>query len=190
MALANTIGLVARDPTAYHPHGDLFSTGGFGELVLGAGTAFASAQHPASEVVDGTGVTLGRSFRVTGAIATGTLVAESAGDYLVELEISDFSEGAASGNIQYTVQYAPSGGAAGVFAALSATETAGGGGRMQVIRAASTAKKGFTLSAVQRMNTNSAVRAIVTSAAGDVCTVTEGRLRITKIADIDPPSDP
>ncbi len=187
MALTNTIGIVARDPVASQPQPDSFSTGAYGELVIGGGTAFTSAQHPNAEVVDGTGVTLGRQFRVAGAIASGTLQVQDAGDYLVELELSDHSEGAASGNIQYTLQYAPDG-AAGTFAAFSTVETAGGGGRLQTIALALTTKERLGISGVQRLNGGGAVRAIVTSAAGDVCTITEGRIRVTKVADVDPPS--
>ena len=56
MALANTIGLVARDPVGNQPQGDLWSTGAYGELVIGGGTAFASGSNPNAEVIDGTGV--------------------------------------------------------------------------------------------------------------------------------------
>lgn len=185
MALTNTIGVVLRDPTANKPHPDRWYAGAYGELLYGGGTAFASAANPSAEVVDGTGVSLGRQFRVAGTVASGKLVPDDAGDYLVELELADTSDQTASGNVQWDVQYAPDG---ATFAAFSATETAGGGGRMQAIRAAATAKKGVRIAKVQRLAAKSAVRAIVTSAAGDVITITEGALRITKLADEDPPS--
>ncbi len=190
MAATNTIGLVPRDPVGYHPQGDLWSVGAYGELIIGGGTAFASAANPTAEVIDGTGVVVGHQFRVVGTLASGTLVPASAGYYLCELVLSDFSCQTASGNVQFDVQYAPSNGASGTFAAMTTTDTAGGGGRMQVIRATATAKASLSLSAIIKMNANSAVRAVVTSAAGDAITVTEGRLRLIKVADLDPPSDP
>lgn len=186
MTIANpTLGLVPRDPTGSAPHPDNWSVGAYGELIYGGGTAFSSAQHPSSEVIDGTGVTVGRQFKCTGALASGTIAVTHAGDYLVELDLYDFSCGAASGNVQFTIQMAPTDGASGTFAALDATD-AGGGGRLQVIRLALTTKESIRVAGVQHLNANSAVRAIVTSAAGDVITITEGRLRVTKVADNDP----
>jgi hypothetical protein len=185
VALTNTIGSVLREPVNDRAHPDRWYAGAYGELIIGGGTAFSSAANPSAEVVDGTGVTLGRQFRVAGTIASGKLVPQDEGDYLVEFELYDTSDQTASGNVQWDVQYAPDG---TTFAAFSATETAGGGGRMQAIRAAATAKKGIRLAKVQRLVANSAVRAVVTSAAGDAITITEGALRITKLADSDPPS--
>lgn len=190
MAATNTIGNVLRDPELYRSHPDNFSVGAYGELIIGGGTAFQSAANPSAEVIDGTGVVVGHQFRVTGTLASGTLVPASAGFYLVELDLFDTSDQTASGNVQWDVQYAPSNGASGTFAAMTTTDTAGGGGRMQAIRAAATAKKGVRLAAIQKLNANSAIRAVVTSAAGDVITITEGRLRISKVADINPPSNP
>lgn len=183
MAIANpTLGVVPRDPTGSGPHPDLWSSGAFGELIIGGGTAFASAQHPSSEVIDGVGVTVGRQYKCTGTLASGKIAVDHAGDYLVELDLFDFSCGAASGNVQFTLQYAPDG---STFAAFDATD-AGGGGRLQVIRLALTTKESIRVSGVQHLNANSAVRAIVTSAAGDIITITEGRLRVRKVADNDP----
>lgn len=192
MVHTGTIGVVPRDPVNYQPQGDLWSCGGYGELIYGGGTAFATAADPtAGEVIDGTGVVVGNQFRVVGALATGTLVATSAGDYLVELEIFDHSEGSATGNVTWAVEYAPSGGATGTFAAMTTAETVGGGGRMQAIMLALTTKERVRVSAIQRMQGNSAVRAtVLSSGACGVVTVTEGRLRITKIADVDPPVTP
>jgi hypothetical protein len=186
VALANTVGIVPRDPVAYAPQGDLWSVGAFGELLIGGGTAFTSAQHPNAEVIDGTGVTLGRTFGVVGLVSAGSLTIGKAGDYLVELELNDFSCGAASGNVQFSIEYAPDG---VTYAAFSATETAGGGGRMQSIRLALTTKESIKVGGrVQRLNSNSKVRASIVSAAGDVITITEGALRVAKVADVDPPA--
>lgn len=185
MALTGTIGSIPRDPHSGRPDGDLMSTGAYGELEIGGGTAFASAANPAGEVVDGTGVSLGRQYRVAGTISSGSLLAQDAGNYLVELDLADHSEATASGNIQFDVQYAPDG---VTFAAFSATETAGGGGRMQAIMLALTTKERARIAKIQLLAGGGAVRAIVTSAAGGVCTITEGVLRITKVADTDPPS--
>ena len=165
------------------PHPDSLHVGAYCELLIGGGTAFASAANPASEVIDGTGVTLGRVFRALGVIATGAIEVFDPGDYEVELILNDSSEQTASGNVQYDIQYAPDG---ATYAAFGTTDATGGGGRMQAIRLALTSKESIRLSRVQHLNANSAVRAIVTSAAGDVITITEGCLRITKIADNDP----
>lgn len=183
MAIANpTLGNVARDPTNFKPHPERFSIGSWGELIIGGGTDFTSASNPSSEVIDGTGVALGRDYRVTGAVAAGSLTTEEAGDFLVELELFDFSCASASGNVQFTLQYAPDG---VTYAAFDATD-AGGGGRLQVIRAALTSKESIMLRGVQHLNQAGKVRCIVTSAAGGVITITEGRLRLTKVSDNNP----
>jgi hypothetical protein len=153
-----------------------------GELVLGGGTAFTSAQHPSSEVLDGTGVSAGDANGCTLTTSAGTITIARAGDYLVQLNLQDFSCGAASGNVQFTLQYAPDGTTFGAFDA----STAGGGGRMQAIRAAATAKAGLLLSRVQNLKVGSKVRAIVTSAAGDIITVTEGSLSVCQLSDASP----
>lgn len=183
MTIANpTLGNVARDPQNFKPHPDRWSVGAWGELIIGGGTAFTSAANPNAEVIDGTGVTLGRDYRVTGTISAGSLATEEAGDYLVELDLFDFSCQTASGNVQFTLQYAPDG---VTYAAFDATD-AGGGGRMQAIRLALTTKESIRVCGVQHLNGGGKVRAVVTSAAGDAITITEGRLRITKIADNNP----
>lgn len=178
------IGAAVRyqDGTA---HPDRLSAGGFGELQIGGGTAFASAVNPASEVIDGTGVNARRNFRVTLSAAAGTLAPIDPGDaYLVHLDLHDFSCGVASGNVQFTVEYAPDG---VTFAAFGTTDATGGGGRMQAIRLALTTKESISISRVQKLSGTGLVRATVTSAAGDVITITEGALRISKWQDIDPP---
>lgn len=186
MALANTLGIVPRDPTGFSPQGDKWSVGAYADLLIGGGTAFTSAQHPAAEVIDGTGVTLGRSHRCTGLVSAGSITVEDAGDYEVTLTINDFSCGAASGNIQFDIQYAPDG---VTYAAMSATETAGGGGRMQALRLALTTKESITVGPrTQRLAGGSKVRCIITSAAGDVITITEGILSVVKKSDTNPPS--
>lgn len=187
MALAATLGLVPRDPTGYHVQGDLWSVGAFAELLIGGGTPFASGSNPSAEDVKGTGVSLGRSFRCTGSVSAGTITVTDAGIYKVILEINDHSEGAGVGNIQYDVVYAPDG---VTFAAFSATETAGGGGRMQSLSLALTTKERAGVSRIQLLNGNSKVKVQVTSASGNVCTITDGMLRVEKVADLDPPSNP
>lgn len=158
----------------------------FGSLVIGGGTAFASASNPNAEVIDGTGVSAGLSNGITLAAASGTLTVARAGKYMVELNLADFSCGAASGNVQFDVYYAPDG---STFAAFGTDEDAdGGGGRMQVIRAAATGKGGATLAKVQHLAVGSKVRAIVTSAAGNAITVTEGALRLVQLADATVPT--
>lgn len=152
----------------------------FGELVIGGGTAFTSAQHPSSEVIDGTGVSSGRSNGCTLTTSAGSIEIDRAGDYLVDLQLADFSCGAASGNVQFTLQYAPDG---TTYAAFSTTEATGGGGRMQAIRLALTTKESIRVSRVQHLKKGSKVRAIVTSAAGDVITVTEGSLLVKQLSD-------
>lgn len=157
----------------------------YGELAIGGGTAFASASNPASEVIDGTGVTDGRSNGCTLALASGTIAVARAGDYLVELNLADFSCGAASGNVQFDVQYAPDG---TTFAAFGTTEATGGGGRMQAIRLALTTKESIQIKKLQKMAVGSKVRAIVTSAAGTVITLTEGALTVRQVKDAVPPT--
>jgi hypothetical protein len=154
-----------------------------GELILGGGTAFTSAQHPSSEVLDGTGVAAGLSNGCTLSTSAGTIAVARAGKYLCELELQDFSCGAASGNVQFSLQYAPDG---TTFAAFSTSAGAGEGGRMQAIRLALTTKESIRLSRVQSLAVGGKVRAIVTSAAGDVITVTEGSLRLTQLSDASP----
>lgn len=155
----------------------------FGELAIGGGTAFSSASNPSAEVIDGTGVSSGRSNGCTLSATDGTVAVVRAGTYVVELNLADFSCGAASGNVQFDVQYAPDG---TTFAAFGTTDATGGGGRMQVIRAAATAKGGVALSKLQRLAVGGKVRAIVTSAAGNAITVTEGMLRVRQLADLSP----
>lgn len=155
----------------------------YGELVIGGGTAFASASNPAAEVIDGTGVTAGNVNGVTATIAAGTLEVPRSGKYIVELNLADFSCGTASGNVQFDVQYAPDG---TTFAAFGATAATGLGGRMQAIRLALTTKESIAISKVQQLVVGGAIRAIVTSAAGAVITVTEGALRLVQIADASP----
>lgn len=151
-----------------------------GELAIGGGTAFASASNPAAEVIDGTGVSAGRSNGVTLTASAGTIEIDRAGEYRVELNLADFSCGAASGNVEFNVFYAPDG---STFAAFGTTEATGGGGRMSAIRAAATGKAGLGISKAQHLKKGSKLRAIVTSAAGNAITVTEGALRVTQIAD-------
>jgi hypothetical protein len=181
-----TLGIVPRDPTNFKPHPDRWSVGAFGELTY---VSFASANPAATEAIDNTTteVVAARDYRVTPAVTAGTLTVEEAGEYLVELSIADFSSGSATGNITFYVEYAPDG---VTFAALDATD-AGGGGAMSVTRAASTAKAGVTLSAVQHLNGRSKVRGMVTaSGASGITTVTTGRFRIVKLADNNPVSAP
>jgi hypothetical protein len=153
-----------------------------GELVIGGGTAFASASNPSAEVIDGTGVSAGKSNGCTLSTSAGTITIARAGDYLVEFEAQDFSCGAASGNVQFTGDYAPDG---STFAAFDAS-AAGGGGRMQAIRLALTTKESIRLSRVQNLKVGSKVRMTVTSAAGNAITVTEGSLRVTQLSDASP----
>jgi hypothetical protein len=154
-----------------------------GELVLGGGTAFASASNPSAEVIDGTGVSAGASNGCTLSATDGTVTIARAGLYLVELELQDFSCGAASGNVQFTGDYAPDG---TTYAAFGATAATGGGGRMQAIRLALTTKESIRLSRVQSLKVGSKVRFTVTSAAGGAITVTEGSLRLTQLSDASP----
>jgi hypothetical protein len=151
-----------------------------GELVIGGGTAFASASNPSAEVIDGTGVSAGRSNGVTLTTSAGTIEIDRAGDYCVELALSDFSCGAASGNVEFNVFYAPDG---TTFAAFGATEATGGGGRMSAIRLALTTKESIGISKIQHLKKGSKIRAIVTSAAGNAITCTEGSLSATQLSD-------
>jgi hypothetical protein len=176
-------GVAARFPDGT-PHPDGLGAGAGGQLIYGGGTAFASASNPSAEVIDGTGVTSGRSNRVTLDPTNGTLEALDPGDYDVEVDLADFSSAAASGNVQLDVQYAPDG---VTFAAFGTTEATGGGGRMQAVRAAATAKAGVVITKRQHLNGGGKVRAVLTSAAGGIQTVTEGALSIRKVADDDPP---
>lgn len=157
----------------------------FGSLSIGGGTAFASASNPSSEVVDGTGVSAGNSSGVTLSATNGTITIARDGMYQVALNLADFSCGAASGNVQFDVQYAPDG---TTFAAFGTTDATGGGGRMQAIRAAATSKDGLLLNKPQHLVANSAVRAIVTSAAGGAITVTEGALTAVQLKDASTPT--
>lgn len=186
MAIASpTLGNVPRDPTNQKPHPDRWSVGAWGELVIGGGTDFVTAAPPANEVIDGTGVSLGRSFRVTGNVAAGTLTVADAGEYLIELEIGEFSAASATGNLTFDVQGAPDG---VTFAAFDATD-AGGGGRMQNVAAAATTKGQRILKAVQHLNAGHKIRARVNaSGASGAVTFVEGRLRITKLSDNNPVS--
>jgi hypothetical protein len=141
-----------------------------GELVYGGGTAFTSASNPSAEVLDGTGVTAGsNSFGVTQSATDGTITVNRGGDYAIELTLADFSCGAASGNVQFDVQVNG--------AAIASTD------RMQAIRVAATAKGGLSLKKIVRLASGDAVRVIVTSAAGNVITVTEGSLCVTQVKD-------
>lgn len=180
------IGQVLRDPTQFGAHPDRWSVGGFSSLSYGGGTAFVSAANPASEVIDGTGVTLGsNSYRGTPVIATGAVTALDAGIYMVFLCLADFSCGTASGNVQFTLTYAPDG---TTFAAFGTTDATGGGGRMQAIRLALTTKESILLFKPQRLVGGGRVRCEIISAAGDAITVTEGSLSIAKLSDLDPPT--
>ena len=152
----------------------------FGELAIGGGTAFASASNPSAEVIDGTGVSAGRSNGTTLTTSAGTIEIDRAGEYVVNLNIADFSCGAASGNVEFIVQYAPDG---TTFAALGATEATGGGGRMSAIRLALTTKESIAISKVQHLKKGSKLRVVVTSAAGNAITVTEGSFSALQIAD-------
>lgn len=169
------------------PHPDHLAAGGHGELIIGGATAaFASGSNPNAEVIDGTGTEAGNATsNATVTASAGSVSPHDEGEYLVTLNLQDFSCAAASGNVQFDVQYAPDG---STFAAFGLTDATGNGGRMQAIRAAATGKAGLTLERVQKLNARSAVRAIVTSAAGGVITVTEGSLRIRKVADANPPT--
>lgn len=152
----------------------------FGELVIGGGTAFASASNPSAEVIDGTGVSAGRSNGCTLTASAGSIEIDRAGTYLVELNLADFSCGAASGNVEFIPQYAPDG---TTYAAFGTTDATGGGGRMSAIRLALTTKESIASSKVQLLKKGSKVRCVVTSAAGNAITVTEGALRVTQLAD-------
>lgn len=187
MSLTNTIGMVPRDPTGYHVQGDLWSVGAYAELLIGGGTAFTSSANPSAVDVKGTGVSSGRLYRMSLDATAGTITATDAGDYEVGFALDDHSEQTASGNVQYTLVYAPDG---VTFAAFSATETAGGGGRMQAIALALTTKERLHCTRIQRLNSGSKIKLQVTSAAGDVCTITEGRIFARKVADVDPPANP
>lgn len=140
-----------------------------GQLLFGGGTAFTSASNPSAEVLDGTGVNAGASPLGVSLDATaGTITINRSGFYLVSLALHDFSCGAASGNVQFDVQ-------------VNSADISGTGMRLQVIRAASTAKAGVTMEKVVSLKKGDVVRTIVTSAAGTVITVTEGTLRVTQI---------
>lgn len=149
-----------------HPDG-LNAAPQHGELVIGGGTAFASASNPNAEVIDGTGVAAGQSKGATLSATNGTITIDRAGTYEVELNLADFSCGAASGNVQFDVQKN-----AGAFTR-----------RMQAIRAAATGKGGLVIKQRQALVKGDVVRAIVTSAAGNAITVTEGILRVTQVTD-------
>ena len=148
--------------------GPMNATPCHGELIIGGGTAFASGSNPTAEVIDGTGVVAGRSYGVTLDTATGTLVPLESGDFDIELNLADFSSGAASGNVQFDVQVDG--------AALASTN------RMQAIRVAATAKAGLILKKRIALVKGQAVRAVVTSAAGLVQTITEGSLSIRQVS--------
>jgi hypothetical protein len=143
--------------------------GDYGCLIYGGGTAFASASNPSAEVVDGTGVVAGRSNGVTLSATDGTITIDRPGDYVVELALSDFSCGAASGNVQFDVQKNG--------ASFTTTD------RMQVIRVAATAKAGVTLRKQLTLAKGDVLRTIVTSAAGNAITVTEGSLTVQQLTD-------
>jgi len=148
------------------------ATPAFGELIIGSGTAFASASNPSAEVIDDNSlsqVVAGQSFGVTLSASAGTLTVQRSGLYLVYLELADFSSGAASGNVQFDVQKNS--------AAFGTTS------RMQAIRVAATAKAGLRLAKVQSLAVGDVIRAVVTSAAGNVQTVTEGVLGLRQVAD-------
>lgn len=157
----------------------------YGSLSIGGGTAFASASNPSAEVIDGTGVSAGNSSGVTLSATNGTITVDRDGTYQIELNLADFSCGAASGNVQFDVQYAPDG---TTFAAFGTTAATGGGGRMQAIRLALTSKESIAITKPQQMVRGSAIRAIVTSAAGNAITVTEGALTCTQLVDSSTPT--
>lgn len=184
MTIANpTLGVVARDPQNFKPHPDRWSVGAWGEIVIGGGTDFVTANPPSNEVIDGTGVSLGRDYRVTGTVSAGSLATEEAGDYLVELEIFEYSAGSATGNLTFTIEYAPDG---VTYAAFDATD-AGGGGRMTATVPAATGKTQFRLNGTQHLNGGGKVRAKVNaSGASGAVTFVEGRLRISKVSDNNP----
>lgn len=146
--------------------GPMNATACHGELIIGGGTAFASASNPASEVIDGTGVAAGRSYGTTLDAAAGTITVLESGDYDVELVLADYSSGVASGNVQFDAQ----------------VDGAAASSRIQAIRAAATAKAGLALKKRVALVKGQAVRAIVTSAAGGVQTITEGVLRVTQVS--------
>jgi hypothetical protein len=146
------------------------ATGCVGHLIYGGGTAFASASNPAAEVLDGTGVVAGSNlFGVAADVAAGTLTVARGGDYEIELNLADFSCGAASGNVQFDVYVNA--------AAIASTN------RMQAIRVAATAKGGLSIQKVQRLAAGDAVSVVVTSAAGNAITVTEGSLLVKQLKD-------
>lgn len=154
-----------------------------GTLSIGGGTAFASASNPSAEVIKGTGVTNGKAFPAAATtldLTNGTIRAGREGDFDVELNLADFSCQAASGNVQFDVQYAPDG---TTFAAFGTGASDGGSGRMQAIRVAATAKGGLIIRKRQTLVKGGKVRAIVTSAAGNIITVTEGQLSLTQVCD-------
>jgi hypothetical protein len=145
------------------------TTPAFGELVIGGGTAFASGSNPSDEVIDGTGVTAGASsFGTTVSATDGTITVNRPGIYDIELNLEDFSSGTASGNVQFSVQKNA--------AALTV--------RMQAIRVAATAKAGLSIKKRQVLAKGDVIRAVVTSAAGAVQTITEGRLSVVQVADL------
>jgi hypothetical protein len=146
------------------------ATGCVGHLIYGGGTAFASASNPSAEVLDGTGVVAGSNlFGVTATVSAGTLTVARGGDYEIELNLADFSCGAASGNVQFDVY---------VNGAAFGTTN-----RMQAIRVAATAKGGLSIQKIQRLAAGDAISVIVTSAAGNVITVTEGCLLVKQLKD-------
>lgn len=181
------VGLVARDPTGFKPHPDLWSVGAYAQLILGGGTPFASGSNPTAEDLKATGVSLGRSYRATPLVSAGTITIIEAGDYEVEINLFDHSEGSASGNVEFDIVYAPDG---VTFAAFAATDATGGGGRMQALSLALTTKERLVCKKIQKLFAGSKIKAQVTSAAGGVCTVTDGILSVTKLADTSPPSAP
>lgn len=143
----------------------------YGQLIYGSGTAFASASNPNAEVLDNDGgsVVAGVSNGCTLSADNGTITIVRPGDYDVELVLADFSCGAASGNVQFDVQ---KGGAA--FGTTN---------RMQAIRAAATSKGGLVVKKRQTLARGDVLRVIVTSAAGNAITVTEGTLTATQVTD-------
>jgi hypothetical protein len=144
------------------------ATPAFGSLIIGGGTAFASASNPSAEVIDGTGVAAGASFGTTVDATAGTVTIVRPGRYKVGLTLSDYSSGTASGNVQFDVQ---------VNGAAAAS-------RLQAIRVAATAKDGLVLGPkVLTLAKGDVIRAVVTSAAGTVQTVTEGILLVEQVAD-------
>lgn len=152
------------------------ATPAFGVLLIAGATPYVTADiGSTNEVLDSTGggsggVTAGSAFGVTQTIATGLLTVQRSGYYEVELEVTEFSNGAAVGNVTFSVEKNS--------AAFSGEDV------LATTRAAATGKAGLSLKGVRQLKTGDTIRAkVADSGAGGAVTITKGYLKIKQIAD-------